>query len=110
MTRLLMKPIDTEGGTLRCTHAKIWPPPHLHLIPKELGLDTEYLRFRVSNDVYLRVKTWEGVCGLTTMTTEKCLSCEHVLREGEEPRLPQSGLAPPTTRACPAARARAKRS
>jgi hypothetical protein len=110
VTRLLMKPLTLEdGSTLRCAHAKVWPPPHLHLIPKVFGLDTEYLRFRVANEVYLRVKTWEGVCGLTAMKFEKCSSCLHVLRDGEEPRLPQSGLAPPTTRAHPVARARAKR-
>lgn len=109
MARLLMKPLTLENGhTLRCAHAKVWPPPHLHLIPKVFGLDTEHLRFRVSNEVYLRAKTWEGVCGLTAMKPEKCLSCPHVLRENEEPRLPQSGHAPPTTRATAVTRARAK--
>lgn len=109
MARLLMKPLTLENGhTLRCAHAKVWPPPHLHLIPKVFGLDTEHLRFRVSNEVYLRAKTWEGVCGLTAMKPEKCLSCPHVLRENEEPRLPKSGHTPPTTRATAVARARAK--
>lgn len=109
MTRLLMKPLTLEdGSTLRCAHARIWPPPHLHLIPKVFGLDTEYLRFRVSDDIYLRVKTWEGVCGLTAMNTAKCSTCPHVLRGEERVKPPQSGLAPPTTRATPVARARAK--
>lgn len=109
MTRLLMKPLTLENGdTLRCFHAKVWPPPHLHLIPKVLGLDTEYLRFRVPNEVYLRVKTWEGVCGLTAMNAEKCASCPHVLRGEEQPQPRKSVLVPPpATRASPVARARA---
>lgn len=104
-----MKPLTLEdGSTLRCFHAKVWPPPHLHLIPKVLGLDTEYLRNRVPNEVYLRVKTWEGVCGLTTMNTEKCSSCPHVLRGEEQPQLRRSVLVPPPmTRAKAAARVRA---
>ena len=109
MTRLLMKPLTLEDGdTLRCFHAKVWPPPHLHLIPKVLGLDTEYLRNRVPNDVYLRVKTWEGVCGLTAMNADKCSSCPHVLRGEEQPHPRKSVLVPPpATRASPVARARA---
>lgn len=108
MTRLLMKPITLEdGGTLRCSHAKVWPPPHLHLIPKVFGLDTEYLRNRIPNEIYLRVKTWEGVCGLTVMKPEKCLSCPHVLRGEEQPQLRRSVLVPPpTTRAKATARGR----
>ncbi len=109
MTRLLMKPLTLEdGNTLRCAHAKVWPPPHLHLIPKVLGLDTEYLRNRIPNEIYLRVKTWEGVCGLTAMNADKCPSCPHVLRGEEQPRPRQSVLVPPpATRASPVARARA---
>lgn len=109
MTRLLMKPITLEdGSTLRCFHAKVWPPPHLHLIPKVLGLDTEYLRNRIPNEIYLRVKTWEGVCGLTAMKPEKCLSCPHALHGEEQPQPRRSVLVPPpATRASSVTRARA---
>lgn len=108
MSRVLMKPLMENGEVvLRCKHEKVWPPPHLHLIPKPFGLDVEYLRYRVSNEVYLRVKTWAGACGLTTMNAEKCASCPHVLHGNETPKLPQSGLAPPTTRALKVTRARA---
>jgi len=91
MGRLLMKPLELEGGvTLKCKHAEVWPPPHLHLIPKPLGLDVEYLRYRVPDEVYLRAKTWEGVCGLTAMNAERCVTCPHSLREGGKPSAPQA--------------------
>jgi hypothetical protein len=96
--RDLMKPIEANGEVLRCAHRKVWPPPHLHLIPKAFGLDVEYLRDRVANEIYLRVKTWEGVCGLTAMDETKCGRCPHVLRGDEEPRLPQSGHIPASVR------------
>lgn len=90
-----MKPLTLEhGDTLRCKHEKVWPPPHLHLIPEALGLDVEYLRFRVPDETYLRVKTWQGVCGLTAMNAERCGACPHALREGEKPLAPQTGVRP----------------
>lgn len=95
MNRVLMKPLTENGEvTLRCKHEKVWPPPHLHLIPKPLGLDVEYLRFRVPDETYLRVKTWQGVCGLTAMNAERCGACPHALREGEKPLAPQTGVRP----------------
>ena len=96
--RTLMKPIEVGDHVLRCAHQKIWPPPHLHLIPKIFGLDVEYLRNRVPNEVYLRLKTWQGVCGLTEMNPTKCSTCPHVLRDAEEPGPRLSGIVPPSVR------------
>jgi len=74
-----------EGSSLRCSHEKIWPPPHLHLIPEEYGLDVEYLRFRIPDETYLRIKTWAGVCGLRAMKEEKCKTCPHSIGEKKTP-------------------------
>ena len=82
MSRVLMRPLLLEdGSSLRCAHEKIWPPPHLHLIPDEYGLDVEYLRFRIPDETYLRIKTWSGVCGLLKMKEEKCKTCPHSVGE-----------------------------
>ncbi len=95
MSRILMKPLtENETVVLRCKHEKVWPPPHLHLIPEVLGLDVEYLRYRVPDETYLRVKTWQGVCGLTAMNAERCGACPHALREGEKPKASQTGVRP----------------
>lgn len=109
MSRILMKPLQQEGEeVLRCAHEKIWPPPQLHLIPKPYGTDVEYLRFRIPDEIYLKVKTWQGVCGLTQMEPQKCSSCPHLLRGSELPQPPRHGLRPASVRVSPIAKTKAR--
>ena len=71
------KPVECDGVTLSCGN-KSWPPTKILVY----GTDLEEIRPLVSLQEYHRLKTWEQVCGITSMDPEKCLKCPHVLKDG----------------------------
>lgn len=72
-----MKPTEmgTQEGThtFHCKHKSVWPPIQA-LLPEE---PPEYLLAtnQITEDEYARINVWKKVCGLRSMTVEKCLSC-----------------------------------
>lgn len=83
----MLKPIEikvnNETRTVRCRHAADWPPTFV-----QLGMSSEALRSQglITDLQYEQAKTWERVCGLMEMSTEKCPSCPFAMHEAETER------------------------
>lgn len=81
------KSIEVEGSTLKCGNAKVWPPAHITVY----GTDIEAYRGEITLQEYHKLRTWQTVCGLTSMDQEKCLKCPHVVLDGSPARPPGTG-------------------
>jgi hypothetical protein len=71
--------VDSKGDALSCKFKEVWPPPQIGIF----GNTAEECREEVEEPVYLRLKTWESVCGLTAMEEKKCLSCPNLELNGK---------------------------
>lgn len=77
-----MKPAEMDTGrgifTIHCKHKGIWPP-----VKALLDESPEYLfaTDQITEDELARINVWRRVCGLRTMTVEKCLSCPNAMVE-----------------------------
>lgn len=71
----MLKPFTTvlqeNEITLRCRHAKEWPPVQAKI---EMSLEEQRLRGRISEQKYEQVRVWERMCGQMKMG-EGCLRC-----------------------------------
>ena len=77
--RSRMKPITSpEGKSLGCANGQVWPPVQVLVH----GRDLEAIRPSVGEVAYHKLKTWEKVCGLTSMELEKCGGCPHLVKDG----------------------------
>lgn len=82
----MLKPINiTSAGvevTLRCRHARSWPP-----IVARLGGNPEQLRQggHINDHQYEQGKTWLKVCGLMAMSEAKCPTCPFVTGLPKQP-------------------------
>ncbi len=58
--------------TFICVHWRTFPPPGA-------GGDVENLRANKAIDTaqYERLRLWQKICGLLTMSEDKCLTCPH---------------------------------
>lgn len=75
LRKIRMTPISLPtGDTLSCKFGDVWPPPQIGVF----GDTAEECREEVEEPIYLRLKTWESVCGLTSMSGSKCPSCPNV--------------------------------
>lgn len=70
-----MKSLHVEDQTYICAHWKVWPPKGHDRDPKEL-----WGARGVTVADYSRVQVWRRICGLTEMSSEKCLECPHRMR------------------------------
>ena len=71
--------IEIDGVLHECSNAAVWPPAECEVYEAS----AEELRYSVPDLVYQRLKTWEQVCGLFTMSGEKCVECPYVKVEGQ---------------------------
>lgn len=85
---------DPDHPEMTCSMGLVWPPAHA----KAYGPDPENIRDIVAPPLYERMRLWFTHCGLLEMECnpgEKCLSCKHLLVNGEPkikiaPRIPAS--------------------
>lgn len=73
-----MAPLTYGGSELRCANAQFWPPIEVDVYQKS----AEELRHDVPDLTYQRIKTWEQVCGIMTMSPDKCPTCPHAIVDG----------------------------
>jgi hypothetical protein len=78
MAKYRMGSVLDGGVSLTCSMGRVWPPILLRVYE-----DIEDIRHEESMDAYQRVQVWQRVCGLGEMSSDKCPSCPHVLRDGE---------------------------
>lgn len=80
-----------EEVEISCRHATVWPPGW-----SRLGVSATALRAegRFTAQQYERAKTWERVCGLPRMNSEKCPTCPHALGPDKEPIVPGTPKVP----------------
>lgn len=77
-----MLPLQVDGVEYKCSCADYWPPIEVEVY----GGSAQDLRHTVPDLVYQRIRTWEGACGLFSMSAEKCPQCPYVQVNGEPPR------------------------
>jgi len=79
-----LEPMSIDGVEYRCGNADFWPPLEI----EHLADTAEELRYTVPDLVYQRIKTWEQVCGILEMWSDKCPTCPHVVVNGKPLRQP----------------------
>jgi|SRR3989344_5624808 len=77
-------PLD-GGKTGTCANGTLWPPVHIQVYGS-----AEEARFKVPDPVYLKLKTYEQVCGLEKMG-EKCKTCPYLVVDGIRVKPPGGG-------------------
>jgi len=82
-----LKSIEVGGQTLKCGNSRVWPPTRVIVF----GTDIESYRGDITPQEYHRLRTWQKICGLTTMEKERCVECSHVLVDGVSTRAPGIG-------------------
>ena len=91
-----LEPLQADGAVYECAHKDRWPPIEViaYLIdPLPPGVPVaEAFRGVLSDVVYQRIRTWEQVCGQREMSVEACVSCPHVLKNGQEATVAGTGL------------------
>jgi len=79
--KIVVSELSPEPVTLRCTHAKLWPPP---LMTLDLDIEQMWTGGEISQHDYQQIETWKRICGLLEMG-EKCVGCP--LAKLEQPRI-----------------------
>jgi hypothetical protein len=72
-----MRPLPSDGVTLSCRHADVWPPA-----PAYTGADPLEVRAERGDDAMTRYITWQRDCGILRMDPSKCRACPHVFIDG----------------------------
>ena len=79
--KIVVPDLSTEPVTLRCTHAKLWPPP---LMTLNIDIEQMWAGGEISQHDYQQIETWRRICGVLEMGL-KCVGCP--LAKLEKPRL-----------------------
>ena len=98
----MLKPLTIkETGTdrevtLYCVHQDQWPPAHA-------GLGVPFAELRAKREIsetkFQSLQTWERVCGITAMSSDKCPTCSCARVAKGDKMVPY--VASPTTAAPP---------
>jgi len=78
---------DENEDTYTCENEQFWPPPEAFIYENAQAVRAEW-----GDTVYERFRVWERVCGLKSMSHDKCLECPHVLKNGQNKRRRKSAL------------------
>lgn len=87
-----MSPLKDGDHVYECVNKDFWPPVEVSAYKEEL-IDpvlrehpdlpvAEAFRGVLPDVTYQRIKTWEQVCGLHEMSSQRCISCPHVIKDG----------------------------
>ena len=77
MPRQKMGSLLHEGKELSCLFGEKWPPAEIAAYGS-IDAAAPYL----DEKEVQRLEVWEQVCGLTSMSKDKCLSCKYLVQDG----------------------------